>query len=106
MVAAMKRQAAEGEFRSNLHRGGSASLVKISPEERATAVGAAKILGLSVAGVDLLRSERGPLVMEVNSSPGLEGIETASGKDVAGIIIEELEKNARPGNTKTRGSKG
>lgn len=106
VVAAMKRQAAEGEFRSNLHRGGSASLVKITPEERATAVSAAKILGLSVAGVDLLRSSRGPLVMEVNSSPGLEGIETASGKNVASIIIEELEKNARPGNTKTRGAKG
>ena len=106
VVAAMKRQAADGEFRSNLHRGGSASLVKITPEERSTAVSAAKILGLSVAGVDLLRSERGPLVMEVNSSPGLEGIEAASGKDVAGIIIEQLEKNARPGNTKTRGSKG
>lgn len=106
VVAAMKRQAAEGEFRSNLHRGGSASLVKITPEERATAVSAAKILGLSVAGVDLLRSDRGPLVMEVNSSPGLEGIEAASSKDVASIIIEQLEKNARPGNTKTRGSKG
>ncbi len=106
VVAAMKRQGAEGEFRSNLHRGGSASLVKISPEERVTAVSAAKVLGLSVAGVDLLRSSRGPLVMEVNSSPGLEGIENASGKDVAGIIIEELEKNARPGNTKTRGSRG
>lgn len=106
VVAAMKRQAAEGEFRSNLHRGGSASLVKITPDERATAVSAAKILGLSVAGVDLLRSERGPLVMEVNSSPGLEGIESASGKDVAGIIIQQLEKNARPGNTRTRGSKG
>lgn len=103
VVAAMRRQAPEGEFRSNLHRGGSASLVKISPEERQTAVSAAKILGLSVAGVDLLRSARGPLVMEVNSSPGLEGIEAASGKDVAGIIIEHLEKNARPGNTKTRG---
>jgi len=103
VVAAMRRQAPDGEFRSNLHRGGSASLVKISPEERQTAVSAAKILGLSVAGVDLLRSARGPLVMEVNSSPGLEGIEAASGKDVAGIIIEHLEKNARPGNTKTRG---
>lgn len=103
VVASMRRQAPEGEFRSNLHRGGSASLVKITPEERQTAVSAAKILGLSVAGVDLLRSERGPLVMEVNSSPGLEGIEAASGKDVAGIIIEHLEKNARPGNTKTRG---
>lgn len=103
VVAAMRRQAPEGEFRSNLHRGGSASLVKISPEERQTAVSAAKILGLSVAGVDLLRSSRGPLVMEVNSSPGLEGIEAASGKDVASIIIQHLEKNARPGNTKTRG---
>ena len=106
VVAAMKRQGAEGEFRSNLHRGGSASLVKITPVERQTAVDAAKILGLSVAGVDLLRSERGPLVMEVNSSPGLEGIEAASGKDVAGIIIEHLEKNARPNNTATRGSRG
>jgi len=103
VVAAMRRQAPEGEFRSNLHRGGSASLVKISKEERATAVSAAKILGLSVAGVDILRSERGPLVMEVNSSPGLEGIEAASGKDVAGIIIDHIEKHARPGNTATRG---
>ncbi len=103
VVAAMRRQAPEGEFRSNLHRGGSASLVKISKEERATAVSAAKILGLSVAGVDLLRSNRGPLVMEVNSSPGLEGIEAASGKDVAGIMIEYIEKHARPGNTATRG---
>jgi len=103
VVAAMRRQAPEGEFRSNLHRGGSASLVKITPEERATAVAAAKILGLSVAGVDLLRSARGPLVMEVNSSPGLEGIESASGKDVAGIIIDYLEKNAKPGRTATRG---
>ena len=99
----MRRQAPKGEFRSNLHRGGSASLVKITPEERATAVASAKILGLSVAGVDLLRSDRGPLVMEVNSSPGLEGIESASGKDVAGIIIEYLEKNAKPGRTATRG---
>jgi len=103
VVASMRRQAPEGEFRSNLHRGGSASLVKISPEERQTAVSAARILGLSVAGVDLLRSDRGPLVMEVNSSPGLEGIEAASGKDVAGIIIEQLEKNAVRGSTKTRG---
>lgn len=104
VVAAMRRQAPEGEFRSNLHRGGSASLVKITKEERQTAVSAAKILGLSVAGVDLLRSDRGPLVMEVNSSPGLEGIETASGKDVAGIIIDHIEKNARPFNTATKGT--
>lgn len=95
VIAAMKRQAAEGEFRSNLHRGGSASLIKITPEERKTAVAAAKAMGLSVAGVDLLRSERGPLVMEVNSSPGLEGIEAATGKDIAGMIIDYIEKNAQ-----------
>ena len=94
VIAAMKRQGAEGEFRSNLHRGGSAALVKITPEERKTAVAAAKIMGLGVAGVDLLRSERGPLVMEVNSSPGLEGIEKATGKDIAGMIIEYIEKHA------------
>lgn len=92
VIAAMKRQALPGEFRSNLHRGGTASLVRITPEERKTAVLAAKALGLSVAGVDLLRSERGPLVMEVNSSPGLEGIEAATGKNVAGLIIEHIEK--------------
>lgn len=103
VVAAMKRQAPEGEFRSNLHRGGSAELIKITPKERATAVRAAKVMGLNVAGVDILRSERGPLVMEVNSSPGLEGIESATGKDVAGLIIEFLEKSARPNNTRTRG---
>ncbi|SHH30395.1 30S ribosomal protein S6--L-glutamate ligase [Ferrimonas marina] len=103
VIAAMKRQGAEGEFRSNLHRGGSASLVRISPQERKTAVEAAKAMGLRVAGVDLLRSERGPLVMEVNSSPGLEGIERATGKDVAGMIIEYIEKNAKPQRTKTRG---
>lgn len=103
VVAAMKRQAKPGEFRSNLHRGGVASSVKISPEERTVAVQAAKSMGLNVAGVDILRSERGPLVLEVNSSPGLKGIETASGKDVAGLIIEFIEKNARPNNTKTRG---
>lgn len=103
VVAAMKRQAQAGEFRSNLHRGGSASLIKITPLERATAVKAAKVMGLNVAGVDLLRSERGPLVMEVNSSPGLEGIETATGKDVAGMIIEFIEKTARPHKTKTKG---
>ncbi|MDO6512589.1 MULTISPECIES: 30S ribosomal protein S6--L-glutamate ligase [Neptuniibacter] len=103
VVAAMKRQAMAGEFRSNLHRGGSASLIRISPAERATAVNAAKIMGLNVAGVDLLRSERGPLVMEVNSSPGLEGIESATGKDIAGMIIDFIEKNAKPHRTKTRG---
>tara|TARA_R110002095_G_scaffold96930_3_gene84781 strand:+ start:1408 stop:2313 length:906 start_codon:yes stop_codon:yes gene_type:complete len=103
VVAAMKRQALPGEFRSNLHRGGSASLIKISPTERATAVKAAKIMGLNVAGVDILRSQRGPLIMEVNSSPGLEGIELATGKDIASIIIQFIEKNAKPNNTKTKG---
>jgi ribosomal protein S6--L-glutamate ligase len=103
VVASMKRQAPEGEFRSNLHRGGSAELIKITPKERATAVRAAKVMGLNVAGVDILRSERGPLVMEVNSSPGLEGIETATGKDIAGMIIDFLEKNAKPNRTRTRG---
>lgn len=103
VVAAMKRQGAEGEFRSNLHRGGNAALVKISPIERATAVLAAKVMGLNVAGVDLLRSNSGPVVMEVNSSPGLEGIEKATKKNVAGTIIEFIEKNAKGGRTQTKG---
>lgn len=103
VIAAMKRQAKPGEFRSNLHRGGSASLIKITPEERMTAVRAAKVMGLSVAGVDILRSNHGPVVMEVNSSPGLEGIETTTGKDVAGLIIQYMEKNGRPNQTRTRG---
>ncbi len=102
VIAAMKRQALPGEFRSNLHRGGSASLIRITPEERKTAVAAAKAMGLHVAGVDLLRSERGPLVMEVNSSPGLEGIETATGKDVAGLIIDHIEKIVSSPRTRTR----
>ena len=103
VVASMKRQAQEGEFRSNLHRGGSATLIKITPEERAAAVRAARVMGLNVAGVDLLRSNHGPVVMEVNSSPGLEGIEAASGKDIASMIIQFIERNARPKRTKTRG---
>ena len=103
VVAAMIRQGKEGEFRSNLHRGGSAKLVKITPEERKTAVRSAQVMGLNVAGVDLLRSSRGPVVMEVNSSPGLEGIEKATRKDVASMIIEFIEKNAREGRTRTRG---
>ncbi len=103
VVAAMKRQGKEGEFRSNLHRGGSASIVRITPEERSTAVRAARTMGLNVAGVDLLRSNHGPVIMEVNSSPGLEGIEGASGKDVADGIITFLEKNAATKKTKTRG---
>ncbi|MGB7085394.1 MAG: 30S ribosomal protein S6--L-glutamate ligase [Phormidesmis sp.] len=94
VVTAMKRQGAPGEFRSNLHRGGNANKVKLTPDERSTAVGAAKAMGLKVAGVDLLRSKNGPVVMEVNSSPGLEGIESATGIDVAGKIVEFLEKNA------------
>jgi ribosomal protein S6--L-glutamate ligase len=103
VVAAMKRQAKAGEFRSNLHRGGSASLVHITPEERSTAVRAAKTMGLNVAGVDILRSNHGPVVMEVNSSPGLEGIETASSKDIAGSVIQFIERNAAAGKTGTRG---
>ena len=103
VVASMMRKGKEGEFRSNLHRGGTATLIKITPEERATAVRSAAVMGLNVAGVDLLRSKRGPVVMEVNSSPGLEGIENATGKDVAALIIEFIEKNARTGRTRTRG---
>ena len=94
VVASMKRQAADGEFRSNLHRGGTASVIRITPEERSTAIRAAKAMGLGVAGVDLLRSNHGPGIMEGNSSPGLQGIETATGKDIAGLIVEHLEKNA------------
>lgn len=103
VVAAMQRQGPAGEFRSNLHRGGSAKLIKITPEERATAVHAAQIIGLNIAGVDILRSERGPLVMEVNASPGLEGIEKATGKDVAGMIIKFIEEHAKPNRTRTKG---
>jgi ribosomal protein S6--L-glutamate ligase len=103
VVAAMKRQGAEGEFRSNLHRGGTAKLVRLSKEERATAVNAAKVMGLNICGVDILQSKNGPVVMEVNSSPGLEGIEVATGKDVGDLIIEFIEANAKPNNTKTKG---
>ena len=103
VVASMKRTGKEGEFRSNLHRGGSAEEIKITPAERETAIAAARAMGLNVCGVDMLRSNHGPVVMEVNSSPGLEGIEKATGEDVAGVIIEFLEKNAEPGKTKTKG---
>jgi ribosomal protein S6--L-glutamate ligase len=103
VVAAMRRQGAEGEFRSNLHRGGSAEVVKLTPEERSTAVRAAKSMGLNVCGVDMLRANHGAVVMEVNSSPGLEGVENATGLDIAGKIIEFVEKNAKPGATRTRG---
>jgi len=102
VVAAMERTAPPGEFRSNLHRGGTAHKVKLTPEERSTAVRAARTLGLSVAGVDIMRSNHGPVVLEVNSSPGLEGIETATGVDVAGKIIAFLEKHAEPHRTKDR----
>ena len=102
VVAAMKRQGAEGEFRSNLHRGGSATLEKLSAKERATAVNAARIMGLGMAGVDLLRSKDGPVVMEVNSSPGLEGIEKATGKDVSGMIIDHICDNVKKGKTSTK----
>lgn len=105
VVASMMRQGAKGEFRSNIHRGGKATIVKLTPEERSTAVRSAKIMGLSVAGVDILRSNHGPVVMEVNSSPGLEGIETSTGKDVAGTIVQYIEKQAKAGRTRTR-SKG
>lgn len=100
VVAAMKRQGAKGEFRSNLHRGGKAEKVKLTPEERSTAVRAVKAMGLRVAGVDLLRSNHGALVLEINSSPGLEGIEATTGIDVATKIIDFVAKNAV--NTKNR----
>jgi ribosomal protein S6--L-glutamate ligase len=103
IVAAMERKGPDGDFRSNLHRGGTATIVDLTAAEKTAALKASKSMGLNVAGVDLLRSKHGPVVMEVNSSPGLEGIEGASSKDVAGEIIRFLEKNAKPGKTKTRG---
>ena len=104
VVAAIKRTGQSGEFRSNLHRGGRAETVDITPAERETALRSAAALGLNVCGVDMLRSERGPLVTEVNSSPGLRGIEQATGFDAAGAIIAFLEAHARPGNTETKGN--
>ncbi|HEX6832750.1 MAG TPA: 30S ribosomal protein S6--L-glutamate ligase [Rudaea sp.] len=95
VVASMRRQAREGEFRSNLHRGGTATAVELSPAEHETAVRAARMMGLNVAGVDLLRSRRGPLVLEVNSSPGLEGIEAATGVNVAGEIVAFIERRMK-----------
>ena len=106
VVAAMKRQGKEGEFRSNIHRGGSASKVKLTPEERSIAVRATRALGLRVAGVDLLRSNHGPVVMEVNASPGLEGIEETTGVDIADKIIRYIEKNRVPGKPNTSRVKG
>ncbi|MCC9136722.1 30S ribosomal protein S6--L-glutamate ligase [Pontibacter silvestris] len=95
VVGAMKRQGKEGEFRSNLHRGGNASLIKLTRKEKAAALLAAKSLGLGIAGVDMLQSKRGPLILEVNSSPGLEGIERATQKDIASKIIEYTEQLAQ-----------
>ena len=93
VVGAMKSQGKEGEFRSNLHRGGTANIIELTDEEENTAIKAAKSLGLGIAGVDMLQSARGPLILEVNSSPGLEGIENATGTDIAGQIIKYLERN-------------
>jgi ribosomal protein S6--L-glutamate ligase len=103
VVAAMQRQGPPGEFRSNLHRGGFGEKVRITPQERTMAVRAARTLGLNVCGVDMLRSKSGPLVVELNSSPGIEGLEKATGVDVAGLMIEFLERNAPDGNTRTKG---
>lgn len=102
VVAAMKRQGAKGDFRSNIHRGGSAKPIRISPEERSMAIRAARALGLKVAGVDMLRSNHGPVIMEVNSSPGLEGIEKATGKDIAGMIIDFMVEDKKASKTKQR----
>jgi ribosomal protein S6--L-glutamate ligase len=96
VIAAIKRQAKDGEFRANVHQGGKALKVKLSPQERAIAISAAKTMGLKIAGVDLIRSNHGPLVLEINSSPGLEGIEKATGINIAGKIIEYLQKKAKP----------
>jgi ribosomal protein S6--L-glutamate ligase len=104
VVASMMRSGKMGDFRANLHRGGKAETVTISADEGRTAVRSAEVLGLNVAGVDLLRSNRGPVVVEVNSSPGIEGMEQASGADVAGAMVEFLERNAKRGETKTRGA--
>lgn len=103
VVASILRKGREGDFRSNIHRGGTAQPVKITPAERSTALSASKAMGLNVCGVDMLRSNHGPVVMEVNSSPGFEGVETATGIDVAGKIIEFIEKNATPNKTATKG---
>ena len=103
VVGAMKRTGRKGEFRSNLHRGGKGEPIDLSSDERETALRAAEALGLNVCGVDMLRSSRGPLVMEVNSSPGLEGIERATSADIAGAIIAFLERHARHGATETKG---
>lgn len=102
VVGAMKRQGAEGEFRSNLHRGGKATVIRLSKAERAAALGAAKALGLDIAGVDMLQSERGPLILEVNSSPGLEGIEKATSVNIAGEIVKFIEEAVEKRSRKRR----
>ena len=99
VVAAIKRQARDGEFRANVHQGGKAIKVKLSPQERAIAISSARAMGLRVAGVDLIRSNHGPLVLEINSSPGLEAIEKTTHVNIAGKIIEFIEKNAKPMST-------
>ncbi len=103
-IAAMKRTGKLGEFRSNLHRGGKAEAVAITPEEERVALKCAEAIGLNVCGVDMLRADRGPVVMEVNASPGIEGIEAATGVDIAGAIIAFLEEHSKPGATQTRGT--
>ena len=95
VVASMQRQAEKGEFRANLHQGGRASKIKITTEERKLALKAAKVLNLVVAGVDIIRSNKGPLLLEVNSSPGLEGIENATGKDIADHMIRAIERKLK-----------
>jgi len=106
VVASMKRQSKEGEFRSNIHRGGTASKIKLTPEERSIAVRATRALGLRVAGVDLLRSNHGPVIMEVNASPGLEGIEKTTGVDISDKIMRYIEKNHESGNSSGSRIKG
>jgi ribosomal protein S6--L-glutamate ligase len=103
IVATIERTGAKGDFRSNLHRGGSAGVIELSDAERKSALDAARAMGLNVAGVDMLRSNRGPVVMEVNSSPGLEGIEKTTGENIAKAMIEFLERNAEPNKTQTKG---
>jgi ribosomal protein S6--L-glutamate ligase len=103
LVAAMERRGAKDDFRSNLHRGGTANMIELTPLEKTTALKAARSMGLNVAGVDMLRSSHGPVVIEVNSSPGLEGIEKATGVDVANKIVRFVERHAKPGRTRTRG---
>ncbi len=103
VIAAMKRTAVKGEYRSNLHRGGKAEKIKLTPEERSLAVRAAKVMGLDFAGVDIIRASEGPKVLEVNSSPGIEGIEKATGIDIAGKIIQFVEIDVKAGPNKPKG---